>query len=144
MQEADGVIHLAGGIRAGDSIAETSDEDVSWMMSLNVGSAFNLLRATIPVLAANGGGSIITIGARAVLQPTGNRAAYAASKAALACSRIVEVIPVEINSQAVPLYFHVLPPKEYSSFKVGPVGKLIVGIFFSRYFKTKILSLCLY
>jgi 3-oxoacyl-[acyl-carrier protein] reductase len=78
-----GVIHLAGGIRAGDSIAETSDEDVSWMMSLNVGSAFNLLRATIPVLAANGGGSIITIGARAVLQPTGNRAAYAASKAAL-------------------------------------------------------------
>lgn len=78
-----GVVHLAGGIRAGVSIAETPTEDVSWMMSLNVETAFNLLRATIPVLAANGGGSIVTIGAKAVLQPTSNRAAYAASKAAL-------------------------------------------------------------
>lgn len=78
-----GVVHLAGGIRAGVSIPETTEEDVRMMMSLNVETAFHLLRCAIPVLGANGGGSIVTIGAKAVLQATTNRAAYAASKAAL-------------------------------------------------------------
>lgn len=78
-----GVVHLVGGIRAGEPIATTSPDDVEAMMRLNFSSTFNVLRAVMPVLIANGGGSIITIGARAVLHPTSRRAAYAAAKAAV-------------------------------------------------------------
>jgi NAD(P)-dependent dehydrogenase (short-subunit alcohol dehydrogenase family) len=78
-----GVVHLVGGIRAGEPIVSTSPDDVDAMMQLNFTTTFNVLRAAMPVLIANGGGSIITIGARAVLQPTARRAAYAAAKAAV-------------------------------------------------------------
>lgn len=79
----NGVVHLVGGIKAGEPIATTSDADVQMMMQLNYFTTFNVLRSCLPVLSANGGGSIVTIGARAVLHPTGHRAAYAASKAAV-------------------------------------------------------------
>jgi 3-oxoacyl-[acyl-carrier protein] reductase len=78
-----GVVHLVGGIRAGEPITSTSTDDVDAMMQLNFTTTFNVLRAAMPVLVANGGGSIITIGAKAVLHPTARRAAYAAAKAAV-------------------------------------------------------------
>lgn len=78
-----GVVHLVGGIRAGEPIATTPAEDADVMMQLNYTTTFNVLRAAMPVLIANGGGSIVTIGARAVLHPVARRAAYAAAKAAV-------------------------------------------------------------
>lgn len=78
-----GVVHLVGGIRAGQPITSTTTDDAEQMMTLNYGTTFNVIRATMPHLIANGGGSIITIGAKAVLQPTVHRAAYAAAKAAV-------------------------------------------------------------
>lgn len=78
-----GVVHLVGGIRAGEPIASTTANDVEQMMMVNFTTTFNVLRAAMPLLIANGGGSIITIGAKAVLQPTAHRAAYAAAKAAV-------------------------------------------------------------
>lgn len=78
-----GVVHLVGGIRAGELIASTTAEDVEQMLTLNFVTTFNVLRAAMPLLIANGGGSIVTIGAKAVLQPTARRAAYAAAKAAV-------------------------------------------------------------
>ncbi|MBU3698985.1 MAG: SDR family oxidoreductase [Candidatus Kapabacteria bacterium] len=77
------VVHLVGGIRAGQAIAETSPDDVAAMMDLNFITTFNVLRAAIRQLISNGGGSIVTVGAKAVLQPEANRAAYAAAKAAV-------------------------------------------------------------
>lgn len=78
-----GVVHLVGGIRAGAPIEATSPDDVESMMQLNLVTTFNVMRATIPLLSKSGGGSIVTIGAKAVLQPEANRAAYAAAKAAV-------------------------------------------------------------
>ncbi|MBU3679814.1 MAG: SDR family NAD(P)-dependent oxidoreductase [Candidatus Kapabacteria bacterium] len=78
-----GVVHLVGGILAGEPIFSTPASDVEYMMLVNFTTTFNVLRAAMPLLIANGGGSIITIGAKAVLQPTARRAAYAASKAAV-------------------------------------------------------------
>lgn len=78
-----GVVHLVGGIRAGEPVTTTTAEDVEQMLTLNFVTTFNVLRAAMPLLIANGGGSIITIGAKAVLQPTARRAAYAAAKAAV-------------------------------------------------------------
>lgn len=80
---AIGIVHLVGGINAGRPITDTSPADVDAMLQLNLVTTFNVLRGAIPVLIANGGGSIVTIGAKAVLQPDVNRSAYAASKAAV-------------------------------------------------------------
>jgi 3-oxoacyl-[acyl-carrier protein] reductase len=78
-----GVVHLVGGIRAGAPIEATTPDDVESMMQLNLVTTFNVMRAAIPLLVKSGGGSIVTVGAKAVLQPEGNRAAYAAAKAAV-------------------------------------------------------------
>jgi NAD(P)-dependent dehydrogenase (short-subunit alcohol dehydrogenase family) len=82
-QSISAVVHLVGGIRAGTAITETTPEDVHAMIALNFITTFNVLRATTPALALNGGGSIVTIGAKAVLQADVNRASYAAAKAAV-------------------------------------------------------------
>lgn len=77
------IVHLTGGIVAGQSVAQTTASDVDRMFSLNVVTAFNLFRHALPVLERNGGGSVVVIGAQSVLHPIANRSAYSASKAAL-------------------------------------------------------------
>lgn len=77
-----GVVHLVGGIAAGKPLEEQSIEDINLMYSLNVFSTINILHAALPVLKKNRG-SIVTIGAQAVIHPVANRAAYASSKAAV-------------------------------------------------------------
>ncbi len=80
----DAVVHLVGGFVGGKSIAETTDAEFFRMWELNVKTAFLVLRAAFPRLRANGGGAITTIGAKFVLHPAANTAAYASAKAALA------------------------------------------------------------
>ncbi len=79
----DALINLVGGIRAGTLIDETSIESFDLMMSLNVRTTFLVIREVVSNMRRNGG-SIVTIGARAVEQPEPRKAAYAASKAAVA------------------------------------------------------------
>lgn len=78
-----GLVHLTGGIVPGNAVQDTSDADVQKMFMLNTFTFFNISRAVMPVLQKNGG-SIVSIGAQAVLQPASNRSAYASSKAAVA------------------------------------------------------------
>jgi NAD(P)-dependent dehydrogenase (short-subunit alcohol dehydrogenase family) len=82
IEHCDAVIHCAGGIQAGKPIEETSIEMVHAMLEINYLTAFNLLRATLPLLRVRGG-AVLTIGANAALSPEQNKSAYAASKAAL-------------------------------------------------------------
>ncbi len=82
IERCDAVIHCAGGIQAGKPIEETSAEIVHTMLEINYLTAFNLLRATLPLLQARGG-AVLTIGANAALSPELHKSAYAASKAAL-------------------------------------------------------------
>lgn len=77
-----GVVHLTGGIAAGKPLEEQDIDEIDLMYSLNVFTTVNILRAALPTLKANSG-SIVTIGAQAVLHPVPNRAAYASSKAAV-------------------------------------------------------------
>src|SRR5258706_16418282 len=53
------------------------------MMSLNLQSAFNILRCVIPHMRRAGRGRIIAIGSRNAAEPAANLSAYNASKAAL-------------------------------------------------------------
>lgn len=76
------VVHLVGGIRAGSPVDMTPHDDVVAMFDLNVMTTFHIVSATMARLRSNRG-CIVTIGARDVLHPQSNRAAYASSKAAV-------------------------------------------------------------
>ncbi len=82
-QKIDTLVHVMGGFAGGQSIAETSDDTWDRMMSLNLQSAFNILRCVIPHMRRAGRGRIIAIGSRNAAEPAANLSAYNASKAAL-------------------------------------------------------------
>jgi NAD(P)-dependent dehydrogenase (short-subunit alcohol dehydrogenase family) len=84
----DGVVHAVGmsGRRLGDStVLECSDEAWAEVHRVNHESVFRLLRASIPALAASGGGSIVVIGSTLAtsLDRDFRTAAYASAKGAL-------------------------------------------------------------
>ncbi|MBI2793440.1 MAG: SDR family oxidoreductase [Ignavibacteria bacterium] len=74
---------LVGGIRAGVLIEEILLQDFQFMLNLNVITTFNVMKAIIPVLKKNNGGSIVTMGAQIVMHPAANKAAYSAAKTAV-------------------------------------------------------------
>src|SRR5438477_1906088 len=47
-KKIDTLVHVTGGFAGGQPIAETSDDTWDRMMSVNLRSAFNILRAVIP------------------------------------------------------------------------------------------------
>lgn len=82
-QKIDALVHVMGGFAGGKSIAETDEATWDKMMSLNLRSAVNILRATIPHMRRAGRGRIVAIGSRQAVEPAANLSAYNASKAAL-------------------------------------------------------------
>lgn len=78
-----GVVHLAGGYTAGDSVSDYSSEDFDYLFLLNAKPTFLLLKYAMPILKNNGSGSIITIGAKPALHPVGANSVYTASKSAV-------------------------------------------------------------
>lgn len=79
----DALVHLAGGFKGAKSMAEQSEDDFQSLFSLNVLSAFLLLKNILPLMKKQEDGSIVMIGAKPALYPAGENAVYAASKAAL-------------------------------------------------------------
>ena len=78
----DAVIHAAG-IARDALLARQSPDDWEAVFAVNLDGARHLGRATLPHLAAQGGGHWIGIGSHAGLAGSGGQTAYAASKAAL-------------------------------------------------------------
>jgi NAD(P)-dependent dehydrogenase (short-subunit alcohol dehydrogenase family) len=75
-------IHVAGGFAMG-TLASTSLDDWDDLMRMNATTCFLSCREAVKVMAG-GEGRIVNVAARPVLVPTGQMAAYAASKAAVA------------------------------------------------------------
>lgn len=78
----DAVIHVAG-ITCDSLLARARCEDWDAVFAVNVDGARRLARATLPILAGQGGGHWIGIGSHAGQVGSAGQAAYAASKAAL-------------------------------------------------------------
>lgn len=78
----DAVIHAAG-ITRDAVLARQQPDDWDAVFAVNLEGAQRLARATLPHLAAQGGGHWIGIGSHAGLAGSAGQAAYAASKAAL-------------------------------------------------------------
>jgi NAD(P)-dependent dehydrogenase (short-subunit alcohol dehydrogenase family) len=79
----DTLVHLIGGFLGGQSVADSSDAAFDRMIDLNLRTAFNMVRATLPRMRARGSGRILAIGSRAAVEPSPMSGLYAASKAAL-------------------------------------------------------------
>ena len=106
----DIVINNAGVITRG-AVTETSDEDWSLSVGVNVEAPFRICRAAIPLMAGNGGGAIVNTASCWGLRPGPDHALYCMTKAAIAsltqCMgrdhahqgiRINAVCPNEVNT----------------------------------------------
>ena len=109
----DILINNAGIIRRG-KITEATDDDFKSTMAVNIEAPFRLCRSTIPILAKNGGGSIVNIASCWGLSPGPDHPIYIMSKAALASFtqclgrdhahqniRVNAVCPNEVNTPMI-------------------------------------------
>ena len=88
----DALINIAGGF-AFETVAEGDAKTWQRMYALNVLTALNASRSTIPHLAASGAGRIVNVGAMGALQAGSGMGAYAASKAGV--HRLTEALAAE-------------------------------------------------
>jgi NAD(P)-dependent dehydrogenase (short-subunit alcohol dehydrogenase family) len=65
------------------SVIETEVSDWERILDVNVGSAYLMARAAVPLMRAGGGGSIVNTASIAGIKPAGDEAAYSVSKAAM-------------------------------------------------------------
>lgn len=106
----DMVINNAGVITRG-KVTDTSDNDWSLSLGVNVEAPFRICRAAIPLLDQSGGGAIVNIASCWGLRPGPDHAVYCMTKAAIAsltqCMgrdhahqniRINAVCPNEVNT----------------------------------------------
>ncbi|MCS5592873.1 MAG: SDR family oxidoreductase [Gammaproteobacteria bacterium] len=106
----DILVNNAGLMRRG-AITETSDEDFSLSMAVNVEAPFRLVRATIPLMEKTGGGAIVNTSSCWGIHPGPNHLIYCTTKAALAAMtkclgrdhahqniRINAICPNEVNT----------------------------------------------
>ena len=82
-RKVDALVHLVGGFAGGKSVAETEDDTLEKMFDLNFRSAFYIAKAVLPHMRKSGGGRIVSMGSRAVIDAPTGVGAYSASKAAL-------------------------------------------------------------
>jgi NAD(P)-dependent dehydrogenase (short-subunit alcohol dehydrogenase family) len=88
----DVLINIAGGF-AFEAVAEGDPKTWQRMYALNVLTALNASRASIPHLAISGAGRIVNVGAMGALQAAAGMGPYAASKAGV--HRLTEALAAE-------------------------------------------------
>jgi NAD(P)-dependent dehydrogenase (short-subunit alcohol dehydrogenase family) len=78
----DALIHLVGGWTGGKTLAESSPDDLNFMLDQHAWSTFNLVQAFLPALQENGWGRIVAVTSPLATKPTAKMGPYAAGKAA--------------------------------------------------------------
>lgn len=110
MGSLDILVNNAGLMRRG-AITEATDDDFALSMAVNVEAPFRLVRASIPLMAAGGGGAIVNTASCWGVYPGPNHLVYCMTKAALASMtrclgrdhahqniRVNAVCPNEVNT----------------------------------------------
>ena len=95
----DGVANIAGGFDMGPAVHETSDEQWDFLFEINVKTLRRVMSAAIPVLVAQGSGSIVNVGALGALSGVGNMGAYTAAKSTV--MRLTEAASDELRGQGI-------------------------------------------
>lgn len=81
-ERVDGLVHLVGGWRGGQSLAEAPLEDYRWLHDLLVRTVQHATRAFRDSLATSAAGRFVLVSSSQAQAPSGTNAAYAAAKAA--------------------------------------------------------------
>ncbi|WP_372699107.1 SDR family oxidoreductase [Arthrobacter sp. JSM 101049] len=77
---ADTLVNIAGGARGVDQIADAKSEDWDWMYRVNVLGTMKITRAFLPMLRANGEGTVLNLSSTAGLAGYEGGAGYNAAK----------------------------------------------------------------
>jgi NAD(P)-dependent dehydrogenase (short-subunit alcohol dehydrogenase family) len=88
------------GIYPRSTVEEATDEHWALVIGSNLTGTFACCRAIVPIMKAQGGGSIVNVVSEAAFVPMAGMAAYGASKAgivALSRTLAVEATPVRVN-----------------------------------------------
>jgi len=97
--ELGALVSLVGGYGGSGRLHEAPPEEFERMMALNLTTALNVSRATLPVMVERGAGAIVCVGTKAALEPFSGAAGYAVSKAAVLA--LVRSIAVEYRDDGV-------------------------------------------
>ena len=95
----DAVLNIAGGFAMGEPAHAGSDAQWDLMFALNVTTLRNMVKAAVPVLLDNGGGSIVNIGAYGAREGQSDMSAYCASKSVV--MRLTESLANELREQGI-------------------------------------------
>lgn len=88
----DILICNAGVIEPISRIEHADPADWAQLVAINIAGVFNMMRAAVPILKANGGGTVLTIGSGAAQRPLEGWSAYCSSKAgALMLTRALDL-----------------------------------------------------
>lgn len=77
------VVNLVGGYASGGRVHETPVDDFEAQLRLNLRPAYLVCHYALPVLVANGGGSVVCVSSRAAVRPFAGAAGYITAKAAV-------------------------------------------------------------
>lgn len=95
----DALANIAGGFDMGPTVYQTEDTFWDAMFRINVDTLRTVLRVAVPILIANGRGSIVNVGALGALRGVGNMGAYTAAKSTV--MRLTEALSDEVKPQSV-------------------------------------------
>jgi NAD(P)-dependent dehydrogenase (short-subunit alcohol dehydrogenase family) len=95
----DVLCNIAGGFRMGEAVHETSDATWNFLFDINARTVLHASRAVVPQMIANGGGSIVNIGAHAALKGVAGMGAYCAAKSAVI--RLTESMAAELRTKNI-------------------------------------------
>jgi NAD(P)-dependent dehydrogenase (short-subunit alcohol dehydrogenase family) len=122
----DGLVHLVGGWRGGEPLAEAPLADYDWLHDLLVRTVQHSTRAFFEALAASENGRFVLVSSSQAQHPSGTNASYAAAKAAaeawtLALADSFEETPataniVVVNAILTPQMREANPDKPYRTF----------------------------
>ncbi|RVW06714.1 SDR family NAD(P)-dependent oxidoreductase [Rhodococcus spongiicola] len=93
------LVNLIGGFESGPRTHEADLEAIDRQLDLNVRTTYTVLRATLPHLIANGGGSVVSMSSGAAVKPFPGGTAYSTSKAAVLA--LAESIAVEYKKDHI-------------------------------------------
>jgi NAD(P)-dependent dehydrogenase (short-subunit alcohol dehydrogenase family) len=94
-----GLVNLVGGFAAGGRLHEEPISTLEKMLALNLMTAARMCRAALPSLLANGGGTIVCVGAKHAHMPFSGGAAVSISKAAVL--QLVRTLDAEYRADGI-------------------------------------------
>lgn len=97
--KVDALFNIAGGFLFGPSVWEMDDDAFEGMVSMNLRTMLNAVRAVMPGMVERGSGAIVNVGALGALSGAASMGAYIVSKSGV--MRLTESLAEEVKDQGV-------------------------------------------